>query len=57
MSVVLLEASGAQVLPHIGDDRALISSWFAQLACSADMRAKYPEWRELAQSLVIGVAK
>ena len=57
MNAVLLEASGAQVLPHIGDDRALIGSWFAQLACSADMRAKYPDWRELAQSLVIGVAK
>lgn len=56
MSAVLVDQSGAQVLPHVGDERALVSSWFAQLACSADMRAKHPEWMALAQSLRIEVS-
>lgn len=56
MSAVLVDESGAQILPHVGDEQARVSSWFAVLACSADMRAKNPEWMALARSLRIEVS-
>lgn len=50
--VRLVESNDAQVLPRVGDQRATVSGHFARLACDADMRTKYPEYRALADRLL-----
>lgn len=52
MSVVV-EPSGAQVLPHVGDSRARLSGWQALCAANADERAKSQVWREIASLLIV----
>lgn len=49
----VLDTSGAQVLPHVDDERTLSTAWQAFVACNADQRAKHPEWREVAERLVV----
>lgn len=50
---VLREVNGAQLLPHIRDERAVTTRWQAQQACSADLRTVAPHWAELAQQVTI----
>lgn len=50
MSIVV-EASGAQVLPPVGDPRVAVSSWHAMCAADADCRRKSPVFAELAGRL------
>ncbi|MTE24854.1 hypothetical protein [Microbacterium sp. ZXX196] len=40
MSVVT--HNGIQVLPRANDDRAQVTVWLVQQACSADNRTKFP---------------
>ena len=49
----VVEASGAQVLPPIGDGSALITAFYAQLCVDADLRTKAPEIAALAGRLFI----
>lgn len=50
---VLTEATGAQILPPVRDERATISAYYAHLAADADQRTKHPEYAALAAGLVI----
>lgn len=50
---VVLEPSGAQVLPNIKDERQTVSSHAAYLCVSADLRAVAPVYRDLASRLSI----
>lgn len=52
-AAVLVDPSGAQVLPDIRDERSTVSSWQAWSACSADQRTKSPVHAELARRLII----
>jgi len=52
MSVVV-EQSGAQVLPDVRDQRAEVTAWFAHLAADADLRTRSPLFRELAERLEV----
>jgi len=52
MSVVV-EPSGAQVLPNVGDPQAQLNGWQAHCAANADERAKHPVWREMASLLTV----
>lgn len=49
----VVEASGAQVLPMFGDERATTSAWAAFIAVNADVRTKYKPYAELASRLMI----
>ena len=49
------EAGRGRVLPLPQDERTTIRGWFAHLAFSADLRATVPEYRALAEQLVIEV--
>jgi len=40
-----------RALPPPAGDRAKVTSWSARLACDADQRTKYPEYRDLAALL------
>lgn len=51
MSRVVERQTGATVLPPSGDERATVSAWAASLACDADLRARVPEYRALAETL------
>lgn len=51
--IAVVEASGAQVLPPVGDPRARVTSWAAFTVCDADLRARSAEHRELAERLVL----
>lgn len=48
---VLRQASGAQVLPPVSDQRATISAYHASCALDADHRTKYPAFRVVASGL------
>ena len=52
-AVVLVEASGAQVLPDVRDQRATITGWQAYCATNADLRSKSPIYYDLAGRLFI----
>ena len=52
-AVVLVEASGAQVLPDVRDQRATITGWQAYCATNADLRSKSPIYYDLARRLFI----
>ena len=50
----VVEPSGAQVLPMFENSaKRTIAPWLAVLACSADRRARYPEFMNLARYLVV----
>lgn len=53
MTARIVESSGAQVLPPIGDGSALITAFYAQLCVDADLRAKAPEIAALAGRLYL----
>ena len=53
MTARVVEASGAQVLPSIGDGRAKVTGWQAQLCVDADLRAKAPQIAALAGRLYL----
>lgn len=48
---VLVQASGAQILPEVRDQRATISGYHASLVLDADHRAKYPAYQVVASGL------
>lgn len=50
---VVVEASGAQVLPDVRDQRATITGWQAYCATNADLRSKSPIYYDLARRLFI----
>ena len=52
MSIVR-EASGAQVLPDVKDDRQTVTGWAASCAANADRRTISRAYRELAGRLHI----
>ena len=51
MTARVMESSGAQVLPSIGDGSALITAFYAQLCVDADLRTKAPQIAALAGRL------
>ena len=51
--VVVTEASGAQVLPNVNDERAIVTSWAAHIACDADLRTSNPIWHGIASRLIV----
>lgn len=54
MSAIVVEATtGAQVLPSVGDERAVTAEWIAHLACDADLRTRVPEFAAAASVLRI----
>lgn len=53
MSARVVQGSGAQVLPDVGDQRATVSTFHASTCIDADHRAKYPTYAELAASLIV----
>ena len=53
MTARVVESSGAQVLPPIGDGSALITAFYAQLCVDADLRAKAPQIAALAGRLYL----
>lgn len=57
MSAVVVEATtGAQVLPSVGDERAVTAQWIAHLACDADLRTRVPAFAAAASILRIAEA-
>lgn len=52
-SRVIEKATGAQVLPHVRDERATVSEWAVASACSADRRIKYLTDRDLAARMEV----
>lgn len=53
MTAVVERATGAQILPWAGDERAAVNRWQAHLACDGDECAKRPVWRDLASRLEV----
>ena len=53
MTARVVESSGAQVLPSIGDGRSTVTGWQAQMCVDADLRAKAPQIAALAGRLFI----
>ena len=47
------EASGAQVLPNVNDERATVTAWFAHIACDADLRRTNDIWLGIASRLIV----
>lgn len=50
---VLRDVNGAQLLPHVRDERAVTTRWQAQQLLSADLRTVAPHWAELAGKVTI----
>ena len=50
---IVFEANGAQVLPNVNDERAIVTSWAAHIACDADLRTSNPIWRGIASRLIV----
>lgn len=50
---VVVEASGAQVLPNVGDVRVTVTGWAVHCAADGDLRAVSAHWRDLAGRLYI----
>ena len=50
---IVVEASGAQVLPKIDDERVTIAAWAAHIACDADLRTSNDWWHDLAARLIV----
>lgn len=50
---VLRDVNGAQLLPHIRDERAVTTRWQAQSVISADLRTVAPHWADLAKKVTI----
>ena len=53
MSRVIERETGAQLLPVADGQDMLGTSWQAHLAADADMRARFPYWREVAAGLEV----
>lgn len=53
MTRVVEAATGAQILPPVGDERAHAAAWHAHGACDADLRRKSKPHAELAARLMI----
>ena len=51
--VVVTEASGAQVLPNVNDERATVTAWCAHIACDADLRRTNDIWQGIAWRLIV----
>lgn len=49
----LRDVNGAQLLPHIRDERAVTTRWQAQSVISADLRTVAPHWADLAKKVTI----
>lgn len=52
MSRAVEGATGAQILPPVGDERATVAAWHAHGACDADLR-RFKPYAELARRLMI----
>lgn len=50
---VLRDVNGAQLLPHVRDERAVATRWQAQSVISADLRTVAPHWRDLAEKVTV----
>lgn len=50
---ILRDESGAQLLPHIRDERAVATRWQAQSMISADLRTVAPHWADLAEKVTV----
>ncbi len=53
MSRVIERATGAQLLPIADGIDMLGTSWQAHCAADADLRARLPYWREVAETLEV----
>ena len=53
MSRVIERATGAQLLPVATGQDMLGTSWQAHLATDADLRARFPYWREVAAEMEV----
>ncbi len=50
---VLLDENGAQLLPHVRDERTIATRWQAQSVISADLRTVAPHWADLAERVTV----
>ena len=50
---IVVEASGAQVLPDAKDEQATVTAWAAHIACDADLRRRNPIWHGIASRLIV----
>ncbi len=53
MSRVIERETGAQLLPVAVGVQMLGTSWQAHCAADADLRARFPYWREVAETLEV----
>lgn len=53
MSRVIERATGAQLLPIADGIDMLGTYWQAHCAADADLRARFPYWREVAEALEV----
>lgn len=53
MSRVIEAATGAQILPHVGDERATLAEYAVICAARGDLRTKHAIWRDIAGRLVV----
>lgn len=50
---ILRDENGAQLLPHVRDEKAIATRWQAQSVISADLRTVAPHWRDLAERVTV----